>query len=92
MIYNKGLNKGESMESIEPMINYLEYWDLLESWSHKDLELAWEAIHNNDLQETLYAEESPLLAFLIDVDLQEKLNLYFEDIQRDNSNKEKYGW
>jgi len=68
---------------MEVMQNYLDYWELLESWTHEDLIKAWKAIHNFELQEELYEEESALLAFLIDTDLQEKLNLYFEDVARD---------
>ena len=77
---------------MEVMQNYLEYWDLLESWTHKDLTRAYKAIHNYKLQEELYEEESALLAFLIDTELQEKLNLYFEDIQRDKTRRQLYDW
>jgi len=77
---------------MESMLNYLEYWELLETWEHKDLERAWKAIHNSDIQEELYEEESSLLAFLIDTRLQEKLNLYFEDIERDKNKRQNHVW
>jgi hypothetical protein len=77
---------------MEIMHNYLEYWELLESWTHDDLQRAWDAIHCSELQEELYEEESALLAFLIDTELQEKLHLYFEDIERDKKERPIYDW
>ena len=64
---------------IDSMPNYLEYCDLFENWTHEELKTAYNALTNCKLQEELYEQESVLLAFLIDVDLQEKLHLYFED-------------
>jgi hypothetical protein len=63
------------------MNNCLEYSDLLDHWSHNELQRAWEAIHCCELQEEFYEEEGPLLAFLLDNRLQEKLHLYFKDIE-----------
>jgi hypothetical protein len=68
---------------MEVMEHYLEYCDLFENYTSKELEIAWKAIHNSDLQEELYEQESSLLAFLIDTNLQEKLHLYFEDLEKD---------
>jgi len=90
--YNKAKNGIAKDYNMEIMQNYLEYWDLLETWTHKDLVTAWEAIHNSDLQEELYEQESVLLAFLIDTELQEKLNLYFEDIRNDKERGQIYDY
>jgi hypothetical protein len=88
--YNKSLNNKRMI--MEIMRNYLEYYELLESWSHADLQRAWDAVHCSKLQEELYEEESILLAFLIDTELQEKLHLYFEDIERDRNRSKIYDW
>jgi len=78
------------MKHYEKMPNYLEYHELFESYTYAELCLAYEAIHNSEIQDELYADESVLLAFLIDTDLQEKLNLYFEDIANDAEYGELY--
>jgi hypothetical protein len=75
--------KGNIMKTYEMMPNYLEYYELFETYTYEELCLAYDAIHNSEIQDELYASESTLLAFLIDTELQEKLNLYFEDIEND---------
>jgi hypothetical protein len=74
------------------MENYLEYHELFDRYTADELKLAWEAIHCSRIQEELYEDESPLLAFLIDIDLQEKLNLYFEDLEKDKLKGSIYDW
>jgi hypothetical protein len=65
------------------MENYLEYCELFDRFTFEELMFAWEAIHNHEIQEELYEQESPLLEFLIDSNLQEKLYLYHEDLEKD---------
>ena len=72
------------------MNNYLEYSELLDHWTHKELQRAWEAIHCCKLQEEFYEEEGSLLAFLLDNSLQEKLRLYFKDIENDKNERPTY--
>jgi hypothetical protein len=74
------------------MEHYMEYSDLFENYSAVDLQLAWDAIHCSKIQEELYETEDPLLAFLIDTDLQEKLHLYFEDLEKDKLKGNLYDW
>lgn len=76
--HNKGLNKGVHMNNY----NRQNYLGLIEDYTKDELDRAWKAIHCCELQEELYAEESQLLVFLIDTDLQEQLILYHEDIER----------
>ena len=72
---------------MEIMKHYLEYRELMDDWSHADLKRAWDAINCSELQDELYEEESPLMAFLIDTSLQEKLYLYFEDFLEDQDKR-----
>jgi len=65
--------------------NYEQYRDLIEEYSPEDLGYAWEALHNFEIQEELFEKESYLLAFLIDVELQEQLHLYIEDVRYSKS-------
>ncbi len=70
------------------MTNYCAYSDLFDNYTYSELQEAYKAIHSHELQEELYENESPLLAFLIDTDLQEQLNLYFDDVHRDEIRKD----
>ena len=60
--------------------NYYEYRDILEEYSPEELGYAWEALHCSEIQDELFANESSLIAFLIDTRLQDKLYMYIEDI------------
>jgi len=62
--------------------NWCEYQDLFDEWPYEDLVLAKNAIYDHQLADSLYESESPIIAFLVDTVLQEKLLLFFED--RDN--------
>ena len=66
------------------MPHYLEYQTLFNDWTYPELRTAYRALVDDDLQDLLFQKESPLLAFLIDADLQEKLCLYFEDLRESN--------
>lgn len=61
------------------MPNYLEYDFLFESYTVDDLELAWKALHDPELEQELYETNSMLLHFMVDTQLQEMLALYIED-------------
>ena len=84
---NKG-SKGIPMKTLaekahDSLPNYEEYSDLFEEWNHEDLKRAYDALHSCEASDELYEMESPLLAFMIDTTLQEKLHLYFEDLRND---------
>jgi len=64
----------------EFMPNYLEYSDLFDDWTRKELDLAWACVNSSELQDDLYSLNSPLLAFLVDTDLQDKLHLFQMDV------------
>ena len=59
--------------------NYLEYKELFDEYSFKELKMAYDALYNSELQEELYEAESPLLVFLIDTQKQDQLRLFFSD-------------
>jgi len=59
--------------------NYLEYAELFDEYTFKELKRAYLAISNSDLQDELYETESPLLVFLVDSYKQEQLLLFFSD-------------
>jgi len=69
--------------------NFLQYAELFEDFSYIELTIAMDAIHDHELADQLFEEESPLLVFLVDSEMQEKLFLFFED--EENATNE-YDW
>ena len=59
--------------------NYLEYAELFDEFTFKELKRAHRALYNSELQDELYKVESPLLVFLVDTHKQEQLLLFFDD-------------
>lgn len=66
---------------MDTMPNYLEYDDLFEYYSAEDLDTAWEALHNHELEAELNDRGSYLLRFFVDTNLQEQLRLYQADME-----------
>jgi hypothetical protein len=79
----------EYLEMLENYPNYEEYAELFDEFSYIELSIAFDAIHDHEVADKLFEEESPLLVFLVDSEMQEKLFLFFEDEQ--NASKE-YDW
>jgi len=61
--------------------NWLEYCDLFDDYGPEELGLAWQAVHDHEVADMLFEQDSFLIAFLVDTELQDKLFLYFEDMQ-----------
>jgi hypothetical protein len=59
--------------------NYLEYAELFDEFTFKELKQAYKSLSNSDLQDELYETESPLLVFLVDTKKQDQLVLFFDD-------------
>jgi hypothetical protein len=53
--------------------------NLLDNWSHEDLEQAYAALADTKKQEELYHLGSALLVFFVDTNLQEQLMLYIDE-------------
>ena len=79
----------EYLEMIENYPNYEEYQDIIDEFSYIDLSIAFDAIFDSEIADRLFAEESPLLVFLIDSEMQEKLVLFFED---EANQVDEYDW
>ena len=79
----------EYLEMIENYPNYEEYRDIIDEFSYIDLSIAFDAIFDSEVADQLFQEESPLLVFLIDSEMQEKLILFFED---ESNQVDEYDW
>ena len=74
---------------IENLPNYDEYKDLIEDYTPIELKRAYRALHDKAYANFLFEMNNiSLLVFLTDVRMQEKLHMYFDDMELLETNKE----